>query len=63
MSSRMADETTSAPPTYRQRQAAETRARIERAARQVFADSGYGAANIADVAQAAGVAVPTVYKL
>ena len=63
MSSRMADETTSAPPTYRQRQAAETRARIERAARQVFADRGYGAANIADVAQAAGVAVPTVYKL
>ena len=63
MSSRMADETTSAPPTYRQRQAAQTRARIAQAARQVFADRGYGAANITDVAQAAGVAVPTVYKL
>jgi AcrR family transcriptional regulator len=63
MSSRMADETTSEAPTYRQRQAAETRARIAQAARQVFADRGYGAANITDVAQAAGVAVPTVYKL
>lgn len=59
----MADEGTSAPPTYRQRQAAETRARIAQAARQVFAARGYGAANITDVAQAAGVAVPTVYKL
>ena len=59
----MADEGTSAPPTYRQRQSAETRARIAQAARQVFAARGYGAANVTDVAQAAGVAVPTVYKL
>ena len=51
------------PQTYRQRQAAETRARITHAARQVFAARGYGAANITDVAAAAGVAVPTVYKL
>jgi AcrR family transcriptional regulator len=49
--------------TYRQRQAAETRHRIVRAARRVFAAKGYGAATIADVAAAAGVAVPTIYKL
>ena len=49
--------------TYRQRQAEQTRARITRAARRVFTAKGYGAATIADVAQAAGVAIPTVYKL
>jgi AcrR family transcriptional regulator len=49
--------------TYRQRQADATRARITRAARRVFAAKGYGAATIADVATAAGVAIPTVYKL
>lgn len=49
--------------SYRQRQAEETRARVTCAARQVFTAKGYGAATIADVAQAAGVAVPTVYKL
>lgn len=49
--------------TYRQRQAAATRARVTRAARRVFATRGYSAATIADVAQAAGVAIPTVYKL
>jgi AcrR family transcriptional regulator len=49
--------------TYRQRQSEETRARITRAARRVFNAKGYGAATIADVAKAAGVAVPTVYKL
>jgi AcrR family transcriptional regulator len=59
----MTNEMASEPQTYRQRQAAETRARITQAARQVFAERGYGAANITDVAAAAGVAVPTVYKL
>src|SRR5579862_1090900 len=49
--------------TYRQRQAAQTRDRITKAARRVFAAKGYGASTIADVAKAAGVAVPTVYKL
>jgi AcrR family transcriptional regulator len=49
--------------TYRQRQAEATRARVTRAARRVFATRGYSAATIADVARAAGVAVPTVYKL
>jgi AcrR family transcriptional regulator len=49
--------------TYRQRQAAETRHQIVRAARRVFAAKGYGAATIADVAAAAGVAIPTIYKL
>lgn len=49
--------------TYRQRQAEQTRARVTSAARRVFTDKGYGAATIADVAKAAGVAVPTVYKL
>jgi len=49
--------------TYRQQQAADTRARIARAARSVFAARGYSAATIADIAHAAGVAVPTLYKL
>jgi AcrR family transcriptional regulator len=49
--------------TYRQRQAAATRARVTRAARRVFAARGYSASTIADVAGAAGVAIPTVYKL
>jgi AcrR family transcriptional regulator len=49
--------------TYRQRQAAATRVRVTRAARRVFAAQGYSAATIADVAAAAGVAIPTVYKL
>jgi AcrR family transcriptional regulator len=49
--------------TYRQRQAEATRARVTRAARRLFAARGYSAATIADVARAAGVAVPTVYKL
>jgi AcrR family transcriptional regulator len=51
------------PLTHRRRQALETRARIVRAARAVFAEQGYGAATIAGVAEAAGVAQPTVYKL
>ena len=36
---------------------------MTRAARRVFAAQGYSAATIADVAAAAGVAIPTVYKL
>ena len=47
----------------RQRQAAATRRRVTRAARRVFTTRGYSAATIAEVAAAAGVAVPTVYKL
>jgi AcrR family transcriptional regulator len=50
-------------PSYRQRQSAETRTRVAVAARKVFAERGYSAATIADIAEAAGVAVPTVYKL
>lgn len=49
--------------TYRQQQAAATRLRVIAAARSVFASRGYRAATIADIAQAAGVAVPTVYKV
>lgn len=59
----MTDETAIQPQTYRQHQAADTRTRITQAARKVFAERGYSAANITDVAAAAGVAVPTVYKL
>jgi AcrR family transcriptional regulator len=47
----------------RQRQAAATRLRVIRAARRVFTARGYSPATIAEVAKAAGVAVPTVYKL
>jgi AcrR family transcriptional regulator len=47
----------------RQRQAAATRLRVRRAARRVFTARGYSPATIAEVAKAAGVAVPTVYKL
>jgi AcrR family transcriptional regulator len=50
-------------PSYRKRQAAETRARVAGAARRVFAERGYSAATITDVADAAGVAIPTVYKI
>jgi AcrR family transcriptional regulator len=53
----------SEPLSYRQRQAAETRVRITRAARHVFTSRGYRAATIAEIATAAGVAIPTVYKL
>ena len=45
----------------RQRQGAETRAAIKAAAQALFADRGYEAATIADIARAAGVAAPTVY--
>ena len=49
--------------SLRQRQAAATRLRVTRAARRVFTARGYSPATIAEVAEAAGVAVPTVYKL
>lgn len=48
--------------TYRQEQAAQTRDRIARAAREVFADHGYGSASIESIAAAAGVAARTVYS-
>lgn len=48
--------------TYRQEQAEETRVRIARAARQLFAEHGYGATSIAAIAQEAGVATRTVYS-
>lgn len=47
--------------TRRREQAAETRARILRAAHDLFVTRGYGRTTIADVARAAGVAVETVY--
>ncbi len=48
--------------TYRQEQAAATRDRIARAARRLFAEHGYGATSIEAIAEAAGVAVRTVYS-
>lgn len=49
-------------PTYRQEQAAATRDRIGQAARQLFAEHGYGATSMEAVAREAGVAVRTVYS-
>lgn len=54
---------TSPQPTYRAQQAAATRERIVQAARTQFRMHGYDASTIAGIAEAAGVAVPTVYKL
>ncbi len=56
-----------APPvktrsTYRQEQAAATKARIAEAARGLFRAGGYGATSIDAIAAAAGVAVRTVYS-
>ena len=48
--------------TYRQVQAAETRIRIARAARRLFAAQGYGATSIDAIAKEAGVATRTVYS-
>ena len=48
--------------TYRQVQAEETRLRIARAARRLFAAQGYGATIIDAIAKAAGVATRTVYS-
>jgi TetR/AcrR family transcriptional regulator, regulator of autoinduction and epiphytic fitness len=50
-------------PLLRQEQAALTRRRILDAAAGVFERSGFGGTRIEDVASAAGVAVPTVYKV
>jgi AcrR family transcriptional regulator len=44
----------------REQQAERTRARILQAARETFREQGYGAATLADIARAAGVAEPTV---
>lgn len=48
--------------TRRRAQAAETRAAIVRAARDLFIEQGYGHTTMADVARAAGVSVETVHK-
>ena len=48
--------------TYRQVQAAETRIRIARAARRLFAAQGYGATSIDAIAKEAGVATRPVYS-
>src|SRR6266446_2327154 len=45
----------------RQEQAAETQTRILRAAHDLFASQGYGRTTIVEIAEAAGVAVETVY--
>ena len=50
------------PSRLRAEQAAQTRARILDAAREVFERGGYAGARIEDIATGAGVAVPTVYK-
>jgi AcrR family transcriptional regulator len=47
--------------TYRQRQAQATRERVAAAARSLFADRGYVTTTIEAIAEAAGVAVPTIY--
>ena len=49
--------------SLRTEQAAQTRARILDAAEQVFAAEGFAGARIEDIADRAGVAVPTVYKV
>jgi AcrR family transcriptional regulator len=48
--------------SWRQRQAAETRRQIARAARRLFVASGYAGATVEAIAAEAGVAVATVYK-
>jgi AcrR family transcriptional regulator len=45
----------------RTRQASETRRRIVEAAAELFASEGYAGTSIASIADAAGVALPTVY--
>jgi AcrR family transcriptional regulator len=49
--------------SLRQRQAAATRLAILGAAQERFQSDGYEAARIEDIAAAAGVAIPTVYKV
>jgi len=48
--------------TWRQRQAAETRRQIVRAARRLFVAFGYAGTTVEAIAAEAGVAVATVYK-
>ena len=48
--------------SLRQRQRAETRQRIQRQAIRLFAEQGYDATTINEVAAAAGVAAMTVYR-
>src|SRR5919199_2274354 len=50
------------PRSLRARQALATRGLIVEAAATVFEDNGYRAARMEDIAAAAGVAYPTVYK-
>jgi AcrR family transcriptional regulator len=47
--------------TRRQQQARENHRRILAAAHELFVDKGYGSTTISEIAQAAGVAVETVY--
>src|ERR671926_1358044 len=49
-------------PSLRSRQAAATRALIVQAAGAAFAANGYERAHVENIAAAAGVAYPTVYK-
>jgi AcrR family transcriptional regulator len=46
---------------HRQRQAEDTRRRILAAARKLFAEKGYAATSVADLAAEADVSVPTLY--
>ncbi|MEV0290641.1 MULTISPECIES: helix-turn-helix domain-containing protein [unclassified Kribbella] len=48
-------------PNRRAEKAAETRRRIIQAATELFVEDGYGATNLQDVADRAGVAVQTIY--
>lgn len=57
----MGDVKPAAGVTYRQWQAQETRRRIARAARRLFASGGYAETSIEAVAREAGVAARTVY--
>jgi AcrR family transcriptional regulator len=51
------------PLSLRSEQAARTRHRILEAAESVFTEQGFAGTRIEDIAVAAGVAVPTVYKI
>jgi AcrR family transcriptional regulator len=52
---------TDRPLTRRERQAQDTRREILDAARRLFADRGYGAVPVSEIAAEAGVAVQTIY--